>query len=157
MVGEYVPKTVKDTGNVDQHGNAGYSVTFSDGSFAFMLAKKAPEVGVAEWGEIIDAPKKNKPNETYKKFVRVQKDEPKSHKVDSSDGMAWGNALTNATSLVIAFGDPAGGLGKAKLDVVATAKFLFDTRGGDLSEVKATDIAGGSPDDEQIDLDEIPF
>lgn len=73
MASEYTPSEIKPTGQTDLNGNGGFNVKFSTGEEAFMLAKKAPEVGITEYGEIVDATSKK--GTTYKRFKRVQKEE----------------------------------------------------------------------------------
>lgn len=72
MIKEYVPKAVKALGEPDGYGVVGYSVTFSTGENALLRAKNAPEVGKTEYGQIVEAPKKDGSG-TYKKFERMQR------------------------------------------------------------------------------------
>ena len=74
MIKEYVPKAVKPLGEPDSYGVVGYSVTFSSGENVLLRAKNAPEVGKTEYGQIVDAPKKNGDG-TYKKFERKQREQ----------------------------------------------------------------------------------
>ena len=74
MIKEYVPKAVKPLGEPDSYGVVGYSVSFSTGENALLRAKNAPEVGKTEYGQIIDAPKKDGSG-TYKKFERKQREQ----------------------------------------------------------------------------------
>ena len=74
MIKEYVPKDVRAIGTPDGFGNQAYSVTFSTGENALLRAKNAPEVGKTEYGQIIDAPKKDGSG-TYKKFERKQREQ----------------------------------------------------------------------------------
>lgn len=163
MYKELVPKDVKPTGKEDLHGNMGYGVTFSTGEQAFILAKKAPEVGVAEYGEIVDVEKKGKPGETYKRFYRKPREdgEGKHYNVSSSpksdEGMAWGNALNCAATL-----------GGTKEEVLATARFFYENRPSAVEssavpvEVAPTPKAQEVSEDQisltdDVDLDSIPF
>lgn len=151
MPKEYVPKDVKVLDFQDQNGNQAYNVQFSDGSYGFMLAKKAPQVGVPEYGDIEDTPKKSGDG-TYKKFVRKQRDQqPQSApKQDNADGMAWGNALHNAVLLMHYGLDPD--------DVLDNARLLYNGGRNREETPKTNPVPDTNVDqDEDIDLSEVPF
>lgn len=75
MIKDYNPTSVKELDFEDPHGNKGYNVFFeNDDKPVFMMAKRAPEVGNVEYGQIIDTPKKSGEG-TYRKFVRKQKED----------------------------------------------------------------------------------
>lgn len=74
MIQEYIPKEVRPIGTPDSYGNQAYSVTFSNNQNALLRAKNAPEVGKTEYGQIVDAPKKDGSG-TYKKFERKMREQ----------------------------------------------------------------------------------
>lgn len=83
MIKEYVPTQVRAIGTPDSFGNVAYSVTFSTDENALLRAKNAPEVGKTEYGQIIDAPKKDGSG-TYKKFKREQREQQATFSGNSS-------------------------------------------------------------------------
>lgn len=109
MIQEYVPKEIRPIGTPDDYGNQAYSVTFSNNENALLRAKKAPAVGVAEWGEIIEAPKKDGSG-TYKKFKRHQKEQqsfsrqPQTKSFTADPGkissIEWQKAIAEGRQLV---------------------------------------------------------
>ncbi len=75
MIKDYNPTSVKELEFEDPHGNKGYNVFFEgEDKPVFMMAKRAPEVGSVEYGQIIDTPKKSGEG-TYRKFKREQREE----------------------------------------------------------------------------------
>lgn len=75
MIKDYNPTGVIETDFEDPHGNKGYNVFFeNEDKPVFMMAKRAPEVGNVEYGEIVDTPKRSGEG-TYRKFVRKQREE----------------------------------------------------------------------------------
>lgn len=93
MIQEYVPKAVKALGEPDGYGVVGYSVTFSNNENALLRAKNAPEVGKTEYGQIVDAPKKNGDG-TYKKFERLQRQQQGATFSGNSGGFNTNKSFT---------------------------------------------------------------
>lgn len=179
MIKDYNPTGVKETDVTDSYGNKGYNVFFEgEDKPVFLKAKNAPEVGKVEYGEITDEAKKSG-NGTYRKFTRKTKDEGahtqesvtangKEYPVPSgqstyqpkdSEGMAWGNALTNATTLV--------GQGGTPEEVIKVAEMFFNHRLGLQQTPEIDDKISDEPlpepqgevteDVDEIDLNDIPF
>lgn len=168
---QYMPRQVKVVGEPDQYGNLPYSVMFETGESVFMKAQKAPVAGEPETGIITEEPKREKPNETYKKFTRKRPDgvsAPMASNVQipSNDdkysaGMAWGNALTNAVAMA--------GLIDQKWQQESLEDYVLETahnlveRASKVTEPETTperETGGVEPApklEEDIDLEEIPF
>lgn len=164
MIKDYNPTGVKEVDFEDSHGNKGYNVFFeNEDKPVFMMAKRAPEVGNVEYGEIIDTPKKSGEG-TYRKFVRKQREEhteaPKEASsntgvvvkatfVDRDEAITRQSALKSAVAT-----------GEKDLDKIITMAddFLVWLK----NEVPTKDEAPlpepqGEDIESEINLDEIPF
>lgn len=146
MPQEYLVKYVKETGMSDDNGNKWYNINVEgDTRGIMMLAKKPPVVGEKEFGVVEEVTKKSGDG-TYTRFYRKNRQEALSqpdftarmenkpasqHSEYNPDGVAWGNALTNATTLVGQGGDPN--------EVINVARILFEGRPGNV-EVKTTEL-----------------
>jgi hypothetical protein len=169
-------------GEPDQHGNMWQTIVL-DGyePKVKILTKNAVNKGDQLYGQITN--EESKAGNKYYRFRKEQVPEgqplpqrssvsspsAKTHgssNQDREDGMAWGNALTNATNLVIAFkGDD---VYKATDQIIEIATILFQARGGNVqdetekTETKLTPAQTGETvlediDDEPVDLSDIPF
>jgi len=177
---DYLVTSAKEVGEPDQYGNKAFSVFFENETKPVFMKTKAgnePTPDKPEYGIITDEPKKSGDG-TYRKFTRKQKEEgvtttqtvnvdnksypvPQGKEITVSDGMAWGNALTNATSLVGQGGDPS--------EVLKVAEMFFNHRFGlqDKVEEKVEEevpvpepkgeVGLDIDPDGEIDLDDIPF
>lgn len=141
MASEFTVKTLKAiTGEKDANGNIAYNISFDEieGTY-FMLAQKAPVVGGKEFGEVLEAVGKS--GKPYTKFRRLRRDEhvgavaqatsnatPTHDNSSYEDGMAWGNALTNATSLVTTFGNKSVSIPHHAESVILIAHQLVNGR-----------------------------
>lgn len=92
-------------------------------------------VGNKLYGEIKEVT--SKAGKAYKRFYREERPEQtqgfhgsNSGKSYDSDGQAWGNAITNATNLVVNTLEPGKDLNDATELVLATAEVLFNGRNG---------------------------
>lgn len=98
MIKDYNPTSVKELEFEDPHGNKGYNVFFeNEDKPVFMMAKRAPEVGSVEYGQIIDTPKKSGEG-TYRKFKREQREEGTVQSVEPlevSDPKAYKAVMSN--------------------------------------------------------------
>lgn len=162
MIKDYNPTGVKETDFEDPHGNKGYNVFFEgEDKPVFMMAKRAPEVGNIEYGEIVDTPKRSGEG-TYRKFVRKQKEEgtvavaseqklAPSHSDDRQDSIVRQSALKSAVAAV----------GKPEPDQILSLAddFLNWLRNDDTPAKVEEDVPLPEPqgEDDDIDLDSIPF
>lgn len=161
MIKDYNPTGVKETDLVDPHGNKGYNVFFeNEDKPVFMMAKRAPEVGNVEYGEIVDTPKKSGEG-TYRKFVRKQREEaPEQPKPaeggvpatpsygSRDDSMYRCNALNNATALFAA--------GKIEDPIIMADDFMAWLR----NEPKISEevpLPEHQGEEDEINIDEIDF
>lgn len=71
---KYIIKQFNQTDFTDSYGNKGFNVVFEGNETipVFWLTKKEVSKGMEVEGEIKDVPKKNKPNETYKRFFSAK-------------------------------------------------------------------------------------
>lgn len=79
---------------------------------------------------------------------------------DMSEGMAWGNALTNATNLVIAFGPKDSNVGQATEWTLKAAEMLVEGRPDNKPEEKPEQSivdSFGSFEENVIQVEDIPF
>lgn len=98
MIKDYNPTSVKELEFEDPHGNKGYNVFFeNEDKPVFMMAKRAPEVGSVEYGQIIDTPKKSGEG-TYRKFKREQREEGQPTPVEVSDSTTLQPIVPNYSS-----------------------------------------------------------
>lgn len=96
MIKDYNPTSVKELDFEDPHGNKGYNVFFeNEDKPVFMMAKRAPEVGNVEYGQIVDTPKKSGEG-TYRKFKREQREEGQPTPVEVSEPKT-GETIVRAT------------------------------------------------------------
>lgn len=167
MIKDYNPTGVKQTDFTDPHGNVGYNVFFeNEDKPCFMMAKRAPEVGTPEYGEIVDTPKKSGDG-TYRKFVRKQREETSSepsvtptentNMVFSNRDSSRDEAITRQSALKSA----VAAVGKPEPDQILSLAddFLKWLRNDNTEEVPLPEPQGEKVtiDDGDINLDDIPF
>lgn len=108
MAQEYTVKDVKTTGQQDDHGNDKLWVSFEEvQDNAFMIAKKLPERGQKEYGEL--KKETSKAGKEYYRFKRVQREDGQSSNsfkgsekrewVDNSDSIVAQSAVKSATQV----------------------------------------------------------
>ena len=168
MIKDYNPTGVKQTDFTDPHGNVGYNVFFEgEDKPVFMMAKRAPEVGTPEYGEIVDTPKKSGDG-TYRKFVRKQREEaaPSQTTPDIPKPVAsWDRdeAITRQSALKSAVA--TGEKDPKKIFDLAEEFYLWLGGSGidvpdDKEEVPLPEPQGEKitiDADEEIDLSDVPF
>lgn len=128
----------------DQHGNVwGTAVFLGEGEPVKWVVKDplSIKIGQKYYGSITE--EKSKAGKPYLRFRREKVPDGTQNasggKFDS-EGMAWGNALTNATQLVINFQEAGMTLDDATNCVIDTAKQLFEGRHTKDTDVKVEDL-----------------
>lgn len=131
--------------------------------------KQEPAVGDVLHGTLEE--KTSKTGRPYYKFKAENNYQPKGKNGYDSDGMAWGNSLTNAVSIVTSSSKTGDDAYSQARDALEIAKLFYEARPGHSAEVvtettKATENvnrAFGSTDvvaevpEEEIDISSIPF
>lgn len=150
----------------DQHQNFWCDMVLLGVGEPVRIAVKDPtqyQVGQKLYGRIDEViSKQGKP---YKRFFKEERPEQQGFTGSSqstgksydSEGQAWGNAVTNATNLVINTLEPGKNLDDATHLVLATAERLFNGRGNksgyDQARAKADELrpvaAGATFDDDE--------
>lgn len=83
-------------------------------------------------------------NDNNKRYIRQEKKE--EFKKGDSEGMAWGNALTNAVNLHLGLGFTTGigkeqeGLLEIRTRIIGTAKFFYDNRPSNSEQPAAPEV-----------------
>lgn len=150
-----------------------YALALSGLGEPVQLNKKVPVKQEPQVGDVLTGTVEEKTSKTgrpYYKFKAENNYQPKGNgKSYDSDGMAWGNSLTNAVQIVAQTSKSGADAYSLARDALEIAKLFFDARPGHSAEVVAetkkdnlqatfgsTDTVAEVPD-EEIDLSSIPF